>query len=260
MPSPFPGMDPYLEGPLWTTVHAQMASEIVRLLAPRLRPKYVALPQERMVLDDAQGVAVERVVMYPDVGVVSPASGKAPPISEMTTAPLQLATVVPEVVPHVSVEIQDVASRTLVTAIEILSPTNKRGSGREEYLEKRRRILSSTAHLVEIDLLRQGARVPMRQPLPDAPYFVLVTRARRRPLADVWPVAMTQQLPTVPIPLLAPDPDVPLDLQQAILNVYDGVGYDLILDYAHPPDPPLCEADAAWAAGLIRSWKATHPQ
>lgn len=256
MPSPFPGMDPYLEGSLWTTVHAQLAVEIARLLAPRLRPKYIALPQERMVFDDAQGIAIERSNIYPDVGVVSSdPSAPSPQGGEPSSAPLHLATVVPEAVPHVSVEIRDVDSRTLVTAIEILSPTNKRGSGRDEYLERRRRILSSTAHLVEIDLLRGGHRVPMRQPLPQAPYFVLVTRVSRRPIADVWPVKISESLPAVPIPLLAPDPDVTLDLQQAITNVYDGVGYDLILDYARPSEPPLSPEDASWATARIRAWR-----
>lgn len=255
MPSPFPGMDPYLEGSLWTTVHAQLAVEIARLLAPRIRPKYIALPQERMVFDDAPGVAVERASTYPDVGVVSSTPGVPSSGSSESSAPLQLATVVPEAVPHVSVEIRDAERRTLVTAIEILSPTNKRGSGRDEYLERRRRILSSTAHLVEIDLLRVGARVPMRQPLPNAPYFVLVTRVSRRPLADVWPVRIDQPLPMVPIPLLAPDPDVMLDLQQAITAVYDGVGYDLIVDYARPPEPPLSAEDASWATARTRAWR-----
>ena len=123
MPSPFPGMDPYLEGALWTTLHHGLGTEIVRQLAPKLRPNYIALPVERFVM---------------------------------------------EISPHVSVEIRDTSQRRLVTAIEILSPTNKRGAGHQEYLAKRQRLLLSTVHLLEIDLLRMGERVPMKQPLPDA--------------------------------------------------------------------------------------------
>src|SRR5881396_2152160 len=109
MPSPFPGMDPYLEGELWTTVHFSLSADIVRQLAPQLRPRYLVLPAD-----------------------------------------------IPTPIPHVTIEIRDTAHRQLVTAIEVLSPTNKRGDGRQEYLAKRRRILLSTAHLLEIDLLRQG--------------------------------------------------------------------------------------------------------
>jgi hypothetical protein len=88
---------------------------------------------------------------------------------------LRPPTVVPVRIPQVTVEIRDAASRELVTAIEILSPTNKRADGLEEYLSKRRHVLLSQAHLVEIDLLRKGRRVPMIGQLPDKPYFVLST-------------------------------------------------------------------------------------
>src|ERR1700736_2609626 len=129
MPNPFPGMDPYLEGDLWTTVHTDLCAEIARQLSPKLRPKYAAL-------------STRRVVPVP-----------------------------PEPIPHISVEIRDVAERRLVTCIEVLSPTNKRGPGREEYAGKRFQILSGNAHLVEIDLLRVGTRFPTALPLPAVPYF-----------------------------------------------------------------------------------------
>ena len=95
-------------------------------------------------------------------------------------APIQMATVMPSRVPHVTIEIRDVAQRALVTAIEILSPTNKRGEGYREYLDKRRRLLCSMAHLIEIDLLRRGRRVPMQQALPPALYFISTIRLKAR--------------------------------------------------------------------------------
>jgi hypothetical protein len=253
MPSPFPGMDPYLEGARWMAVHAQLTAEIARQLAPKLRPKYVALTTERFVLDEADDVAVATSSPYPDVLVVpSGRSGAIDPAPAIAPAPLQLETVVPVPVPHRAVEIRDTARRQLVTAIEVLSPTNKRGRGRREYLAKRRRLLLSSAHLLEIDLLRDGRRVPMRQPLPAVPYCVVLSRAERRPLSDVWPIGLRERLPTVPVPLLPGDADVPLDLQAALATIYDAVGFDLVVDYAQPPDVPLAGDDAAWAAGLIR--------
>ena len=141
---------------------------------PKLRPKYLALTTERFVLDEISDVYVATTSIYPDVSVVDRAgSGEIRAVQGgvAIAAPIRLATVVPTRVPHVMVEIRETASRQLVTAIEVLSPTNKRADGREEYLAKRRRILLSTAHLIEIDLLRQGQRVPMQQPLPDGSLF-----------------------------------------------------------------------------------------
>src|SRR3712207_3921088 len=119
MPSPFPGMDPYLEGPLWTTVLTQLTAEIARQLAPKLRPRYLALSTERFVIEMPEGVAVTTSDLYPDVSVFEtgplPFRGQEAGIA---TAPLRLATVMPSRVPHVTVEVRDVENRHLVTAIE----------------------------------------------------------------------------------------------------------------------------------------------
>lgn len=240
MPSPFPGMDPYLEGSLWTTLHFALAAEIVRQLAPRLRPRYVALPLERMVMETPEDIAVTTTSIYPDVSVVESQQMFARASSTaIATPPLRLATIMPSAIPHVSIEIRDIAERQLVTAIEILSPTNKRGEGRKEYLSKRQRILLSTTHLLEIDLLRTGQRVPMQQLLPSASYFIFLSRAESRPIVDVWPVSLQQALPSVQVPLLAGDADLILDLQQTFSSVYDLLGYDLLIDYTQPPEIPL---------------------
>jgi hypothetical protein len=208
-------MDPYLEGSLWTTVHTQLTAEIARQLAPKLRPRYLALTTERFVLEMPESVPV----------------------------------------PHTTVEIGDTANRQLVTAIEVLSPTNKRGEGREEYLAKRRRMLLSTAHLLEIDLLREGQRVPMRTPLPPAPYVAFLSRAENRPVTEVWPVTLAEPLPTVPVPLLPGDPDVSLDLQLALSTIYDLLGYDLAVDYNRPPEVPLPAEAAACAEERLRAFR-----
>jgi len=253
MPSPFPGMDPYLEGNLWTSFHFSFTAEIVRQLAPQLGPKYLALPVERFVLDVPEGVAVTTAEIYPDAAVVGLAPASAGVQAVAPPAPLRLATVMPSRVPHVSLEIRDVENRELVTAIELLSPTNKRGEGRREYLAKRSNILLSMAHLLEIDLLRQGQRVPMQQRLPAAPYFVFLSRSETRPLIDVWPIQLSEALPTVPVPLLAGDADISLDLQLAFTAVYDLIGYSKALDYTRLPDAPLEGEAAAWAAERVRA-------
>jgi hypothetical protein len=244
-------MDPYLEGDLWTTVHTDLCGEIARQLSPKLRPKYVALSTRRMVLappDDSEGVGLHR---FPDVGILSSHSPGLPGAA-VASAPLILPASFPEPIPHLSVEIRDVAERRLVTAIEVLSPTNERGPGRDEYATKRFQILSGTAHLVEIDLLRVGTRFPAAQPLPAVPYFVFISRAGRRNEVEVWPISLAQPLPAISIPLLPGDEPVSLDLQQALGVVYQIIGYDELVDYTQPPPGPLTPAEFAWVEEQLR--------
>jgi hypothetical protein len=261
MQSPFPGMDPYLEGSLWMTVHFQLSAEIARQLAPRLRPKYLALANERMVLSslDDNCVAVREADVYPDTAVLQVVETEAPAAggTALAAPPLRVATVMPRRVPHVTVEIRDVEHRRLVTAIEVLSPANKRGA-RREYLRKRRRLLLSSAHLLEIDLLRRGRRLPMRDPLPRVPYFVFLSRAEDRPFTDVWPLRLTDPLPRVPVPLGKGDADLEQDLQQALSVTYDTFSYHLAVDYARPPR--LRTENAAWATERIRAWRSSRPR
>ncbi len=255
MPSPFPGMDPYLEGSFWTSFHAQLGSEVSRQLSPKVRPKYTAMTVQRFVMDDPEDVAISTSSIYPDVALAEHGSGAPEPHAASIAAPVELDTVMPERVPHYSVEIRDAANRQLVTPIEILSPTIKRGEGRQEYLSKRRRILLSSSHLVEIDLLRTGTRLPVRGELPAADYFVFVSREERRPMTHIWPISVRDVLPDIPVPLLEPDADVVLELQLAFDTIYDAVGYSMAIDYGQPPERPLSEVDTAWAKELIQSGK-----
>jgi hypothetical protein len=150
------------------------------------------------------------------------------------------------------VEIRDVTERRLVACIEVLSPTNKRGTGREESAGKRLQILSGPAHLVAIDLLRVGSRFPTARPLPEVPYFVFLSRAERRGIVEVWPIALEQPLPVVPVPLLPGDPDVPLDLQRALHTVCDIIGYDDLIEYRQPPVGTLTPTQLAWVEEQLR--------
>src|SRR3954466_14708170 len=103
MPNPFPGMDPYLEGDLWTTVHTDLCAEIARQLSPKLRPNYVALSTRRVVLappDEAEGPAPHR---FPGVGVLSSQVPGSAPSAAVPSAPLILPADLPEPIPHVSV-------------------------------------------------------------------------------------------------------------------------------------------------------------
>jgi len=209
---------------------------------------------ERFVTEIPEGLAITTASLSPDIGVVERSTWVAGAARQGTaTAPLHLTTVIPEPILHFSIEIRDRAENRLVACIEVLSPTNKQGDGYLEYRRKRNRVLNSTAHLLEIDLLREGRRIPMRDPLPEAPYLVFLGRFETRPVTDVWPIYFDQSLPVLPIPLLPDDSDALLDLQQAFSTVYDVCSYDLIIDYAQPPEVPLPSEAAGWAGQRLRA-------
>lgn len=209
MPSPFPGMDPFIEGQVWEDFHHRFIDEIAVAITPSLRPRYVA-----------------RVTLTLPIPV------------EMRRAFLT---------------IRDRDNLQVVAEIELLSPWNKRpgSDGVREYARKRETVLRSSAHLVELDLLRGGQRLETLEKLPAGDYYALVSRERRRPKVEVYAWSLRQPLPTVPIPLAGSDPDVPLDLQAVFTSVYDRAGYDYSLDYTRPVEPPLSEEDAAWAREVL---------
>jgi hypothetical protein len=260
MPSPFPGMDPYLEGEMWQEFHQTLANELRAQLMPRLRPKYVALLAKRYVLQSSElGIASQDSsrVFYPDVHVAE--IERAYKLHETSGGTLlsepmvELISPTLEEIPILSVEIRDVAQRRLVTLIEILSRVNKVEDGAREYNLRRLELLQTPTHLLEIDLLRRGQRIKLEGVLPSAHYYAFLSRANRRPKTEVWPIDLKQALPTIPVPLLRPDPDVPLDLQAALRACFELVGYEHLLDYSQqPPPPPLTETENLWVSEQLR--------
>ena len=144
--------------------------------------------------------------------------------------------------------VRDRETMEVVTVIETLSPANKRpGSrGRSEYLSKREMVFQSSTHLVELDLLRGGDRLPMTDRLPPGDYYAIVSREERRPRAEVYAWPLLHALPTIPIPLKRGDADVSLELQTVFTTVYDRARYHLSVDYSAELDPPLDETVHQW--------------
>jgi Protein of unknown function (DUF4058) len=250
MPSPFPGMDPFLEGEMFQEFHDTLANEIRAQLLPRLKPKYVALLAKRYAFEHPDLHVTTTI--YPDVHVAKQARAGYVIARDVESPTIELENPLPEPVPYLAVEIRDVAERRLVTSIEILSPVNKRGKGAREYNEKRLEILETDTHLLEIDLLRQGERIALVGELPRAPYFVFLSRWMRRPKTEIYPIQLRAPLPVVPVPLLPPDPDVPLDLQAALNACFELVGYERLLDYAQPLSD-LGAEDGAWIDETLRA-------
>lgn len=258
MPSPFPGMDPYIETPrLWTDFLNNLASEIQAQVNRRAQPRYFARLTPYVTYEVIEVEKSEPFGIRPDVGVVQPQPQReqALAMATISRAPVisQVALEVP--LELMRVEIHSVELETIVTVIEILSPVNKR-RGHEafsDYQRKRRDLFRTSIHLMEIDLLRGGERPPLEKPVPEAPYYVLLSRANRRPRVEVWPLQLGEHLPVLPVPLFEPDPDVPLDLGAAVAQVYERGAYGAQIDYRQPPPPPhLNDEQSALVASLSK--------
>jgi hypothetical protein len=256
VPSPFPGMDPYLEiSGDWRDFHATFINYSREAIADRLPDHYVARIDERFHL---LGVPSERDKgRLPDVAVVRTGPGAAPPEPRVGTITLEpvtvpLMTVLEEEIREVWIEIRRRPAWTLVTVIELLSPSNESEPGRSEYLSKRVALIGQPVHLVELDLLVGGRRLPMRRTLPPGHYYAMVARADRRPDCDVYAWTIHDPLPTIPIPLQVPDPDVPLDLAAVFATAFERGRYARSIDYNAPLTIPLTSQDRAWAEELAR--------
>ena len=255
MPSPFPGMNPYLENPeLWSEVHHRLITAIADAIAPPIRPKYRVAIEKRAYLSDGEESVL---VGIPDVSVLyqkstttqTPSTTTLPAQSESITVTLPM----PEEVREGYLEIREVATAHVVTVIEVLSPTNKRaGKGRVAYETKRREVLSSPTHLVEIDLLRDGKAMRIMSETPQTDYRILVGRGNRRPLAQLYAFTVRQEIPWFLLPLQSGDTEPLVDLQSLLVGVYERAGFDLAVDYTLEPVPPLKEKDRAWADALLQ--------
>lgn len=264
MSSPFPGMDPYLEGYLWPDVHHRLATEISDQLTPHLKPRYVARIEIQVVQDESPNAEIG--IMYPDVEIVTASGNLGLPLPTMpmpaeggvalaqapavVSAPLTIPLSKPSVRLK-TVEIRDTAQNKLITSIELLSPVNKREPGLTKYRNKRQRLIKAGIHLLEIDLLRRGKRAFTHPRIPKVTYQVTLTRSQAN-TANVWPIKLQDRLPVVLVPLREPDPDLLLDLGVVLKNIYDKAAYDFSIDYTMPPPAPsLTEEQERWLEGIV---------
>ena len=265
MPSPFPGMDPFIESQKWEDFHHTAISVMRELLAPQVADRYVVNVQERIYW---QEIAGDERLIIPDVSV----SATEPPWSERSsfssganaTALAPVECLLPKTEPHEEgfLEIRTIGDDRLVTVIELLSPSNKqRGTkGARKYLSKRKALLQTTANLVEIDLLRGGRRLPMSSPLPPGDYFAFVSRGRSRPKSSVYSWRLPERMPTVPIPLALGHEEPPLNLQIVLDLVYDRALYQLSMKYDRPLDPPATVGEEWWLKTIRDARDTPSPQ
>jgi hypothetical protein len=255
MPTPFPGMDPYLERPsLWVQIHASLIVDIQRFLTPLLRPRYkVAIEQHTYLTflpPDEQSSGI------PDILLTSPIDETDEDgtvvAQTMVTRPLVSELPMPKVVTERYLEVRDAVNKDVITVIEVLSPANKKGrEGRAQYERKRLKILASLTNLVEIDLIRAGKPFPMKV-TQSSHYRIVVSRGWQRPKADIYLFGVRDEIPDFPIPLEESETEPVLPLNQILHDLYDLGGYDLAIDYNQKPEPLLTDEDAKWAKQILK--------
>ena len=255
MPSPLPGMDPYLEHPRsWQNLQHRLITAIAISLGPQLRPKYLVVVEEAIyqtaqqdsVLVGIPDVAVQKALRTSQPTDLSPTRGVA------VAQPIEVELPMPTVIRQGYLEIRDVVTSEVVTALEVLSPVNKRpGEGRLTYMAKRQTILASTTNFVEIDLLRQWQPCVKLSDEFATHYRILVSASLLRPQASVYAFNLQDAVPAFPLPLAAGDAEPVVNLKSLLDEIYDQSGYDLVIDYTTDPIPALSTDDAAWLASHL---------
>lgn len=272
MPSPFPGMDPYLESHrYWSHAHLSWINYLAQALNESLPTGYLAIAQERLyvVQEDRSIFPAAAILSMQRTGRVHKLAGKANTAVLEADAPLRVT------IPHATrrefyIDIvvnssgkQSDGNLRVVSNIEVLSPANKTpGEGRTQYLRKQMSVLSSDVHLLELDLLRSGQHTVAAtyewvckeiesKELPAQDYLISLSRNLNRWDFEIWPFTVRQSLPCISIPLMEGEADVIVDLQSVFNIVYDSGPYERGIDYNLPTDPPLKARDALWADVML---------
>jgi hypothetical protein len=259
MPSPFPGMDPYLEEPSgWPGVHHRLITIMSDLLTEQLAPHFYVSIEERVYISDLEEPG-ERRQIAPDIYLVERPGTGSPlqPGATVVTPPTLIEPLYELEVRDRYLEIHDRRTREVVTIVELLSPRNKAAGseGRRQFITKRDTIFSTQTHWVEIDLLRAGERPDEVAGKSD--YYALLHRSDSGGRLAVWFVDLRDRLPRITIPLRQPHDDAVLDLHAALDTVYTRARYAAEIDYTQPvPPPTLRPADALWVAESVRAWLA----
>lgn len=258
MRCPFPGMDPYLERrSVWEDVHNTLVLRIRDAIAPALDPRYYVALQERIVLVQGGEEEPREPVGKPDLTVAG-GSGGAPArssASERGPIAVRVRLPVPERTHETYLEIRTPEDARVVTVIELLSLSNKlAGEQRVEYLRKRSRLLASPVHLVEIDLLRAGRRLPLASREVDSDYAILLSRAGERPDATLLPFQVSGTIPDFAIPLDEGEPEPEVALGRLFHDAYESARYNLRIDYGEEPPSPAFDAETReWIRRQLRA-------
>lgn len=257
--SPFPGMNPFLEGSIWPDVHHDLATRIKEQLAPQVVPQYFVRIETYTVEDTNMEEGVN--ILYPDVEILKRRQPAHRPFTHTsnsmvaTLTPVTLSLPTPKVEVRIPViEIRDTEKNQLITAIEVLSPVNKRKPGLKPYRKKRRLLQTDGVHLLEIDLLRRGERPFQHPQIPDKTHYMVSLVRGGSHYVDIWSMSIKNKLPVVPVPLKTPDEDIRLDLGKALADVYEKSYYGYSINYeGEIPPPTFSKEDQTFIDKVLES-------
>src|SRR5262245_40697092 len=225
MPSPFPGMDPFLEDDkIWPTFHHHFIAGLFQILLPNLIDRYRARVGQRQYA---------------------------------TEMPL-FTSIIREEHCEEFIEVRQRSDNKLVTLVDVVSPANKLTTqGKEAYLDRRRDARLQHASIVEIDLVLQGQPLLdySREGLPDWDYAVTVTRAMQPERHEIYTATVQKRLPRFKLPLALDDRDTVVDLQAAFARCYDQGGFSAQIDYQATPAVISDQDDRTWVNDLLVQMK-----
>jgi hypothetical protein len=254
MLNPFPGMNPYLEHPeLWHQVHNRLIVGLADAIADQVAPHYFVSIEQRIYqsfADPQSLVGIADVGIKRDPWVTDQSNALAGSVNVLTK-PQRVQITMPWEVRERYLEIREVATKELITVLEVLSPSNKRtGEGRSIYESKRINILATKTNLVEVDLLRSGRPMAV-QGAHKSQYRILVSRASDRPEADLFTFNLQEKIPDFPLPLQGEHPEPIVSLQTILNDTYRRGRLDLLIDYSKDPVPELEASDRLWMKELL---------
>jgi hypothetical protein len=228
MNCPFPGMDPFLEDrAFWPDFHAKFINYWQEYIADRVPEHY----------DVRVG---ERVYIVAESSQAAQLTGPSVVREEMRVGYIQIL---------------HLPNRELVTTLELLSPGNKKNPGRQSYVMKRNALLCQNVHIVELDLLLKGHRLPLDKPCPHGDYFYFVSHSDRRPNCDVYSWGLRDPLPTVPVPLQSGDVDVICDLAVVFATAFERGRYRASLRYGKALPTNLGADNLQWIKETLAAAK-----
>jgi hypothetical protein len=258
-------MDPFVESPaFWSDFHSRFINTWCEYLADLLPSDLEASLGERVYLVEQDPDT--RKLIYPDLAVLE--SGIQRPKTKeavqaaggvATLEPVTNAVIILEGPRESYIEILHRPDHALIAVLEFLSPANKEQPGRTEYLLKRQALLYQHVHLVELDLLMGGRRLPMREPLPEGDYHYFVHRAEQRPASAVYSWTLRQPLPRLPVPLRPPYSDISFDLAAVFTTAYDRGRFARRIPYGGKCPAPLKEQDRQWVEQVLSASKQKQP-
>ena len=225
MPSPFPGMDPYLEDEkLWPAFQHQLVAGLYQVLLPGLVDRYRARIHQR---------------------------------TYATEEPL-FTSVIRQERQEEFIEIRQRTDGRLVTLIDVAGPINKTlPEGRAAYLETRKAARTQNASVVELDLSVQGKPLLdySRDGLPEWDFAVTVTRCTQPERYEIYTSTLAKRLPRFKVPLSPDDRDTVLDLQATFVRAYDQGNFAAHIDYAQDPSARLSNTHGDWVRDWLRQMR-----